>query len=87
MEWEKTEKLASKKILQNPLNVEELGNWYSYFSRSMDAFSPLDACHPIKYFITWELHGLSHQFPKALEKSAKPIKWGRPGKLIPILFP
>ena len=30
-------------ILQNPLYVENLGNWYSYFSHSMGAFFPLDS--------------------------------------------
>ena len=50
IEWEKPEKLISGKILQNPSCVENLGNWYSYFSYSMDAFFQLDL-HSMVYFI------------------------------------
>ena len=33
------------------------------------------------------MHGLSYQFPIACENAAKPFKWGKPGKLVPIHFP
>ena len=32
-------KLVPGNILQNPSNVENLGNWYSYFSHNMGVFS------------------------------------------------
>ena len=51
-------------ILQNPLYVENLGNWYSYFSHSMGTFLPLDS-HSMVYFIICEIHGLPHQPPIA----------------------
>ena len=38
------------------------------------------------YFVTWETHKVSHQFPIALEKTAKSIEWGRPGIGCPYLF-
>ena len=38
IEWGKPRKLIRGNILQNPLYVENLGNWYSYFSHSMAAF-------------------------------------------------
>ena len=43
---------------------------------------PLDS-HSMVYFITWEMYVSSHQFPIAWEKTAKPIEWGKPGKLVP----
>ena len=63
---------------QNPLHEEDLGNWYSYFSHSMGAFFLFDS-HPVVYFITWEMHGFSHQFPIAsipvtLELEVKYVK-------------
>ena len=63
-------------------NMEKLGNWCSYFSHIMDAFFPLDS-HFMVCFITWEMHVFSHQFPIAWEKAAKPIEWGKSGKLVP----
>ena len=65
---------------------ESLGNWYSYFSHGNSAFPPLDS-HPMVYFIIWEMHGFSHQFPKLWENATKPVVWGNSGKLIFILFP
>ena len=44
-------------------------------------FFPLDS-HPVVYFIMWEMHGFSHQFPIAREKAGKPIEWEKPGKLV-----
>ena len=44
-------------------------------------FFPLDS-HPVVYFIMWEMHGFSHQFPIAWEKAGKPIEWEKPGKLV-----
>ena len=43
IEWEKPENLISRKILQNPSYVENLGNCYSYFSHTMGAFFQLDS--------------------------------------------
>ena len=51
----------SGKMQQNSWYKENLGNWYSHFSHSADAFFPSDS-HPMVYFITWEIHGFSHQF-------------------------
>ena len=34
-----------------------------------------------------EMHGFSHQFPIVRENATKPIAWGKPGKLVIILFP
>ena len=39
MEWAKPGKLVPSNILQNAMCVENLGNWYSYFSHSIGAFS------------------------------------------------
>ena len=47
----------------------------------MGAFFPLDS-YFIVYFMKWEMHVFSHQFPTTWEKTAKPIKWGKPGKLV-----
>ena len=55
---------------------------YPYFSHSMGAFFPLDS-HFMVYFITWEIHVFSHQFPITWEKTAKSIELWKPGKLIP----
>ena len=65
---------------------ENLGNWQSYFSHSMGTFFPSDS-YPMVYFIIWEMHGFSHQFPIARKNPTKPIIWGGPGKLVLILFP
>ena len=62
IEWEKPGKLVPGKILQNPSYVENLGNWYSYFSHSMGAIFPLDS-HPMVYLIICEIHGFPDQFP------------------------
>ena len=37
--------------------------------------------------MTWEMNGLPHKFPTVRENVAKPIVWGKSGKLILILFP
>ena len=42
---------------------------------------------PMVLYITWQMCGFSNQFPIAWENSAKTIKWAKPGKLVPILFP
>ena len=63
IKWAMPGKLAPGKILQNPPYVQNLGNWYSYFSQSMSAFFPLDS-HPMVNFIICEIHGFPHQFPK-----------------------
>ena len=72
-------------ILQNPLYVENLGNWYSYFSHSIGAFFPLHS-HSMVYFIICEIHGFPHQFPIACENAVKFIELGEPRKLVPIFF-
>ena len=38
------------------------------------------------YFIVWEMHGFTHQFPTVQENATKPIVWGEPEKLVLILF-
>ena len=48
----------------------------------MGDFSPWDS-HPVVCFIIWKMHGFTHQFPIASEKTGKPIKWEKPGKLVP----
>ena len=45
-------------------------------------FFPLDS-HFMVYFITWEMHVFSHQLPITWEKTTKPIKWAKPGILVP----
>ena len=86
IEWGKPEKFVPGNIIQNPSYVENLGNWYSYFSHSMGAFF-----HQIP--ILWytssygKYMGFFIKFQKALEKPAKPIELGRPGKLAPVIFP
>ena len=72
------------KMQQNPLHREKLGNWYSYFSHSMDVFTPLD--HLMVYFIIWKIHVFSHQFPIAQKKATKSIEWGKPQKLVLLEF-
>ena len=71
------------KMQQNPWYGDTLGNRYSYFSHSMDAFFPLDS-HFMVYFIICEIHGFSHQFPVAWENAVKSIALVEPRKLIPI---
>ena len=78
-----SEKLVPKHILQNPLYVENLGNWYSYFSNSIGVFFPLDS-HSMVYFIMCEIRGFPHQLPVAWENAVKSIKLGVPGNLVPI---
>ena len=83
IKWEKPEKLVPRKILQNPSYVENLWNWYSYFSHSMGAFFPLDS-HSMVYFIICEIHGFPHQFPIAWKNAVTSIELGEPRKLVPI---
>ena len=86
IKWEKTGKLVPDKILQNPSYLENLGNWYSYFSKSKGAFFPLDS-HPMVHFRICEIHGFSHQFPVAWENAVKSIELEELGKLVPIFPP
>ena len=74
-------KLVSGNIQQNPLYVESLGNWYSYFSNSTGPFFPLDS-HSIVYFIIREIHGFPLQFPIAWEHAMKSIELEEPRKLV-----
>ena len=82
IEWEKSGRLVPRKILQNPSNVQNLGNRYSHFSHSMSGFFPLDL-HLMVYFIICEIHGPPHQFSIAWEHAAKSIELRKPGKLVP----
>ena len=82
-EWEKFGKLVPRNILQNPLYVENLVNWYSYFSHGMGAFFPLDSYSMI-YFILCEIHGFPLQFPIAWGNALKSIELGESMKLVPI---
>ena len=59
-------------------NTQEIGS--HTFSIKWVLFS-LD-CHPIVYFIIWDMQGFSRQFPKAWEIAGKPIEWEKPEKLI-----
>ena len=70
----------------NPSYGENLENWQSYIFHSIDAFF-LSDFHLMVYFITREMYGFPHQFSIALGNAAKPIKWGKSGKLVPTLFP
>ena len=83
IEWEKPKKMVSGKILQNWSYLENLENWYSYFTHSMGAFFPLDL-HSVVYFIICEMHGFPHQFPVAWKNAVKSIKLGETRKLVPI---
>ena len=74
IKWEESKKLISRKILQNPSHVENLGNWYSYFSHSMGTFFILDS-HSMVYCIICELHGFPHQFPIAWKIQRNPSAW------------
>ena len=71
-----------------PQNAVKLIVWgepwelYSYLPHNMGALFSL-ASRTMVYFITWEMHWLPHQFPIAWEKTAKPIKWGKSGNLVP----
>ena len=82
IEWGKSGRLVPRKILQNPSNVQNLGNRYSHFSHSMSGFFPLDL-HLMVYFIICEIHGPPHQFSIAWEHAAKSIELRKPGKLVP----
>ena len=72
------------KMQQNPLNVKILGNQFPLFPQYR-CFFPLDS-QPVVYFIVWEMHGFSHQFPVARANVTKSIVWGEPEKLILILL-
>ena len=61
--WE----IGSGNIKQNPLYVESLGNWYSYFSHSTGPFFPLDS-HSMVYFVICEIHGFPPQFSIAIHR-------------------
>ena len=74
-----------RKMQQNPSSRENLGNWYSYFSHSIDAVFPLDS-HFMVYFITWEVHVFSHQFPITRENTAKPSNGESLGNWFPVIF-
>ena len=95
IEWEKPRKLVPGNIIQNPLYVENLGNWYSYFSHSMGFFPTRFPWNP------WVFSSISlsmgkgrktHQMGKAWEigfqeNPTKPIVCGESGRLVLILFP
>ena len=74
-----------EKRQQNLSKGENLRNWFPYNFRSMGVFF-------LQITILWytSSHGkcmcFSHQFPIAWEKAAKPIKWRKPEKLVPIQF-
>ena len=60
-----------RKMQQSPLHCENLGNWYSYFSHIMVAFFPFNS-QPMVYFVIWEIHLFSHQFPLSWERQQNP---------------
>ena len=87
-QMEKAWEIGPGKILQSPSYVENLGNWYSYLSQSMDTFFPLDSqsipLDVMVYFIIGEIHGVALKFPIAWENAVKSIELEEPGKLVPI---
>ena len=70
--------LCHWKRKQNPSYGKSLENWYPYFYQSVGASFPSDS-YPMVYSITWKIHGASHQYPIALENTAKCILQGQPG--------
>ena len=88
IELEKSGKLVPSNIIQNHCIIVcgEPGKLVFILSPLYGCFFPLDS-HPMVYFITWEMMDFLIEFPIEFEKSAKPIKWGRPAKLVFILFP
>ena len=70
----------------NPWYGEGLGNWYSYFCHSMSAYFPLDFHHTV-YFITWDMHGFLHQFPRLRKKINKTHGMGRVWEIETHTFP
>ena len=66
IEWGKPGKL----VLQNPSHAENLGEIGARtFSYSMGAFSIRFPFYV--YFITWEVHGFSHQISHSIRKVSK----------------
>ena len=41
----------------------------------------------LTHVIIWEVHGFPHKFHIVRGNATKPMVWGKPGKLILILFP
>ena len=82
--WKKTAKLIEQgkhgklvagSILQKPSYVDNLGNFYSYFSYSRSAFFPLDS-HPMVYLIAWKMHGFSYKISNSIRKGSKTHRMG-----------
>ena len=72
-----------RKMSQNPLYGENLGNCCSYFPHSMGAFFPLDS-HFMVYFITWEMHFMVYVI--TWEKTAKLIEWESLENWFPVIY-
>ena len=79
IEWEKPEKWISRKILQSPSHVKNLGNWHPHTFPIVWIFFSIRFCGIRLCGIHDEF---PHQFPIALENAAKSIKLGEPRKLI-----
>ena len=74
-----------RKMQQSPLYWENLGNRYSYFSHIMVAFFPFNS-QPMVYFIIWEIHVFSHQFPLSWERQQNSSNGKSQGSWFPHFF-
>ena len=86
------------KCMGCPINLPFMGKWCKthragrawemdihYFPLVWALFFPLDS-HAMVYFIICEIHGFPNPFSIAWENTAKSIKVGEPGKLVPMIF-
>ena len=77
---------AVRENATKPLVSGKSGKLMLIFSHDMGAIFPSNS-HPKVYFIIWEMHGFSHQFPTVRENATKPMVWGKSERLVLILFP
>ena len=63
---------------------ESLRNWFPYSFHSMGVFSiRFRLCRILHHMgNAWVFSSISH----IKEKAVKPLEWGKPAKLVPILF-
>ena len=72
--------------MENAWLLPSISNHGTHFSHSIGDFFPVGS-HPIVYFIIYKMHDFPHQFPIAWKNAVKSIKFGEPGKLVPIFSP
>ena len=72
--------------MENAWLFPSISNHGTHFSHSIGDFFPVGS-HPIVYFIIYKMHDFPHQFSIAWENAVKSIKFGEPGKLVPIFSP